>query len=495
MSFHIRCNKEKMGMNIFTILTIFIFSMGIIFGIRNVPESLATESVLKLGEKWTGDFDEMAERNLIRVLVPYSKTFYFLDRGHQRGLTYETIKKFEKYLNHQLGKKTLKVRVVVIPTKRDRLLPALLEGLGDIAAANLTITSERQKLVDFSVPNYTGVDEIIISGPSSPPVKTIDDLSGREIHVRKSSSYYESLNRLDARLKKEGKKGIKLIPADEYLEDEDLLEMMNAELIPMIVIDSHKGKFWSKIFKNLTLHQDIKVRTGGQIGWAFRKGSPKLEKIVNDFMKISKKGTLVGNILFKRYLENTKWVRNSLNDKELQRFRRTIKLFQTYAGQYNFDWVMIAALAYQESRIDQSKRSPMGAIGVMQVLPNTARDKNVNIPDIEEIESNIHAGVKYLRFIRNRYFEKEPMDDLNKMLFSFASYNAGPSKVIRLRSEASRAGLDPNDWFRNVENIAARRIGRETVQYVSNIYKYYIAYRLMMDKYYGKEEVKNVYKK
>ncbi len=482
-----------MGRKIFTILTIFIFSLGVISGTMNVPESLATESVLKLDEKWTGDFDELAERNLIRVLVPYSKTFYFLDRGHQRGLTYDTVKEFEKYLNHQLGKKTLKFRVVVIPTKRDRLLPALLEGLGDIAAGNLTITTERQTLVDFSAPGYTGVDEIIVSGPTSLPIKTIDDLSGREIHVRKSSSYYESLKRLDARLNAEGKKGMKLVPADEYLEDEDLLEMMNAGLIQMIVIDSHKGKFWSQIFKDLTLHPDIKVRTGGRIGWAIRKGSPKLEKVVNDFIKTRKKGTLVGNILFKRYLENTKWVRNSLNDEALQRFNRTVRLFQIYADQYNFDWVMIAALAYQESRIDQSKRSPVGAIGVMQVLPSTARDKNVNIPDIEELESNIHAGVKYLRFIRDRYFEKEPMDDLNKMLFSFASYNAGPSKVCGLRREASRAGLDPNDWFRNVENIAAKRIGRETVQYVSNIYKYYIAYRLIVDKHFGKEEVKKVF--
>lgn len=484
-----------MGRQFFTILTIFIFSLCIFFGTMNVPESLATGSALKLNKKWTGDFDKMAERNLIRILVPYSKTFYFLDRGHQRGLTYEAIKEFEKYLNHQLEKKTLKIRVVVIPTKRDRLLPDLLEGLGDIAAANLTITPERQKLVDFSEPGYTGVDEIIVRGPTSLPVKTIEDLSGREIHVRKSSSYYESLKRLNARFKEEGKKGLKLVPADEYLEDEDLLEMMNADLIPMIVIDSHKGRFWSQIFKDLTLHQDIKVRTGGRIGWAIRKESPKLEKVVNEFIKTHRKGTLLGNILFKRYLKNTKWVRNALNDEELPRFRRTVKLFQTYADQYNFDWVMIAALAYQESRIDQSKRSPVGAIGVMQILPSTARDKNVNIPDIEELENNIHAGVKYLRFIRDRYFEKEPMDDLNKMLFSFASYNAGPSKIISLRREASQAGLDPNDWFRNVENIAARRIGRETVQYVSNIYKYYIAYKLIEDKQYGKEEVKKVYRK
>lgn len=467
----------------------------IILCTMNVTETRAVESVLELDQKWTGDFDGMAERNIIRALVPYSKTFYFLDGADQRGLTYELLREFEKYINKKLRKKTLKIRLVVIPTKRDRLLPALVEGQGDIAAGNLTITPERQKRVDFSGPHLTGVEEIVVTGPKASPVQTIDDLAGKEIHVRASSSYYESLKRLNAQFKKKGKKQMKLVLADEYLEDEDLLEMMNARLIPMIVIDSHKGKFWSQIFKDLTLHPEIKLRTDGQIGWAIRKNSLELKQMINSFMKTHKKGTLMGNILFERYLQNTKWVRNSLNEEALERFNEAIEFFREYSNQYKFDWLMIAALAYQESRIDQGKRSPAGAIGVMQLLPSTAADPNVNIPNIKELENNIHAGVKYLRFMRDRYFEKEPMDELNKMLFSFASYNAGPAKVSQLRRQARKGGLDPNVWFRSVEIIAAKRIGRETVQYVSNIYKYYIAYRLILDKLQLKEEVKKEHSK
>ncbi len=466
-----------------------------ILGAMSVTETRAVESVLELGQKWTGDFDGMAERHLIRALVPYSKTFYFLDGADQRGLTYELLREFEKYINQKLRKKTLRIRLVVIPTKRDRLLPALAEGVGDIAAGNLTITPERQKRVDFSAPQLTGVEEIVVTGPKAPPVQTIEGLAGKKIHVRASSSYYESLQRLNAHFKKKGKKQIRIVLADEYLEDEDLLEMMNARLIPMIVIDRHKGEFWSQIFKDLTLHPDIKVRTDGQIGWAIRKNSPKLKEVINGFMKTHRKGTRIGNILFKRYLENTKWVRNSLNDADLERFKEAIEFFQKYSNQYGFDWLMIAALAYQESRIDQSKRSPAGAIGVMQLLPSTAADSNVNVANIEEMENNIHAGVKYLRFMRDRYFENEQMDDLNKMLFSFASYNAGPAKVSQLRRQAKKKGLDFNIWFRNVEIIAAKRIGRETVQYVSNIYKYYVAYRLILEKLELKEEVKKEQRK
>jgi len=398
-------------------------------------------------------------------------------------------------LNKEIKNKTIDIQVIVIPTKRDRLLPALIEGVGDIAAGNLTITAERQKRVDFSDPTHRGVDEIIVTGPASPPVKILDDLSGKEIHVRQSSSYYESLKHLDDQFKKDGKKQMKLVLADEYLEDEDLLEMMNAGLIPMIVIDSHKGKFWKQIFKDLTFHSDIKLRTGGQIAWTIRKNSPKLKKVINDFIKIHKVGTLTGNTLVKRYFQNTQWVRNPLDTEDRKRFEEAVEFFKRYSKQYNFDWLMVAALAYQESRIDQNMRSQVGAIGVMQLLPSTAKDKNVNIPNIEELEPNIHAGLKYLRFIRNRYFEKEPMDEVNKMLFTFASYNAGPAKINRRRAEARQAGLDPNVWFRNVEIATARQIGLEPVRYVSNIYKYYIAYRLSVDKYYRKEAVRKGYNK
>jgi membrane-bound lytic murein transglycosylase MltF len=196
------------------------------------------------------------------------------------------------------------------------------------------------------------------------------------------------------------------------------------------------------------------------------------------------------NVVTKRYLQDTKWVKNALSEQEFQRFQDAVEFFKKYADKYDFDWLMIAALAYQESRIDQSLRSPAGAVGVMQMLPATAEDPNVDIPNIEKLENNIHAGVKYLRFLRDRYFEKEPMNEANKMLFTFAAYNAGPARVAKLRSEAEKKGFDPNVWFRNTEIIAAKRIGRETVQYVSNIYKYYTAYRLIMEKLQLKKEAK-----
>jgi membrane-bound lytic murein transglycosylase MltF len=439
------------------------------------------ENVKQILGKWTGDFDGMVKRNKIRVLVPFSKTFYFLDQGRQRGLTYDLLKVFEDKINKDLHRKTMRVSVIFIPVNRDELIPDLLNGIGDIAAGALTITPKRKELVDFSDPFIKDVKEILVTGPDSPQLTRLDDLAGQTIHVRTSSSYYENLVRLNADFAAAGQSTITLVPADEFLEDEDLLEMVNAGLLSMIVMDHPKAEFWSKIFKGIRLHPDIAVNRGGKIAWAFRKNSPKLKKAVNQFVRQNKKGTLIGNMLFTRYLKNNKYVKNSLAQQEREKFQKKIRLFKKYGGQYDFDWLLAGALGYQESGLDQRKRSAAGAIGVMQLLPSTARDPQVNIPNIEQLEPNIHAGVKYLHFLHNRYFAKTEMSLLNQWLFTVASYNAGPAKIRSLQKKAVSMNLDPNVWFRNVELVAAKRIGRETVQYVSNIYKYYLAYRLIVD--------------
>ncbi|HEB69948.1 MAG TPA: lytic transglycosylase F [Desulfobulbus sp.] len=432
--------------------------------------------------KWKGDLNQMVERRFVRFLVPYSKTFYFFDGAKPRGLSYEGITHFEKYLNKQLKTKHLKVHAVIIPTARDKLLPYLLDGRGDVAVGNLTITDERRKVVDFSNPFLSNVSEILVSSLKGPEVQTVEDLSGLEVMVRPSSSYYESLVRLNGKLKAAGKAPVKIIAADENLEDEDILEMVEAGLVGLTVVDSHKARFWAGIFPKIKLHENIKLRSGGRIGWAFRKDSPQLKKVINAFVKTSKKGTLLGNVLFKRYLQERSYITNSTTSKDMKRFQKMVGYFEKYGHKYNFDYLMLAAVGFQESKLIQSKRSHVGAIGVMQVLPSTAKDKNVNIPDIETVQSNIHAGTKYLRFLENRYFNNPKISRMNRQLFAVASYNAGPARVAKLRRQAEKMGLDPNVWFRNVEVVAAKRIGRETVDYVSNIFKYYVAYTLVADK-------------
>jgi membrane-bound lytic murein transglycosylase MltF len=220
-------------------------------------------------------------------------------------------------------------------------------------------------------------------------LSTLDDLAGKEVFVRKSSSYYESLVTLNTRFAAENKPLIKLKDAPEELEDEDLIQMLNAGLVSIL------------------------------------------------------------------------------------------ELFRKYGDRYDVDWLLMAAQGYQESKLDQQARSHVGAIGVMQVMPATG--KELNVGDVTQLDPNIHARVKYMRFMIDRYYENEPMTKLDKALFTFASYNAGPGRVAQLRKEAAKRGYNPNVWFHNVEYIAEEKIGHETVTYVSNIFKYYVAYRLIGD--------------
>jgi membrane-bound lytic murein transglycosylase MltF len=426
---------------------------------------------------FTGDFKEMINRRVIRVGVTFNRTFYFIDKGAQRGLAYEYVNLFEDQLNKKLKTGNIKVHVVMLPMPRDALLPALRSGRVDIVVAQLTVTAPRQKIVDFTEPTRRNVNEVVVTAPGEPAVSSPEDLSGREVFVRKTSSYHESLVELNQRLHAAGRKPVIIQTASESLDDDDLLEMVNAGLIPNTVVDNYLADFWHQVFTDMTVHDDVALRTGGNLAAAIRKNSPQLAAELNGFIQKNGLDSTMGAILNKRYLQSTKFVKSATSEAERRKYLNLINLFRRYGSQYKFDYLLMAAQGYQESRLDQKAKSPVGAVGVMQLMPETGKEQKVG--DIKKLEPNIHAGVKYMRSIRSSFFEKEPMTDLNKGLFTFAAYNAGPGRVKQLRAEAKERGLDPNVWFGNVERVASERIGRETVTYVSNIYKYYVAYKLL----------------
>jgi membrane-bound lytic murein transglycosylase MltF len=426
-----------------------------------------------------GDLDGMVTRRLVRVLTVQNPILYFVDRGREVGMTYESIKAFEKQLNARLGNGAVIVHVVAIPVARDQLLPRLLSGEGDIAAAALTVTPERQKTVDFSSPIASGVQEVVVTSPEAPEIASIDELSGQEVYVRPSSSYAEHLRALNEGFRARGLAPVTLVDAPEVLEDGDILEMVHAGLTPRTVVDGFMADLYVQVFPSL--RKGPAIGLPGDIAWAFRKQSPKLEQALDAFLKTHARGTLAGNVLLSKYLRTTKWVKEARSDEDRRRFASMASFFKKYSTRYDFDYLLMVAQAYQESGLDQKKRSAVGAVGVMQVMPSTARDPSIRIPDIQRLENNIHAGIKYNRWVVDNFYRDPAITHLNRALFAFASYNAGPGKVASLRREAEESGLDPNVWFNNVELVAARRIGHETVVYVSNIYKYYLAYKMMTE--------------
>ena len=431
---------------------------------------------------WKGDFDGMLERRLVRVLVPYSRTLYFVDKGHERGVTAEHLRDFERYLNRkhakQLGNRPL--TVVFYPTTRDKLLSGLAQGLGDIAAGNLTATPERLKIVDFYAPeDRKPVEELIVTGPAAPRISGLDDLSGKTVHVRAATSYMESMVALNRRLAGSGKAPARIVELPAALEDEDVLEMLNAGLFGIVVVDDWKAAMWAQILPKIKVRHDLVLRAEGHIGWAIRKGSPKLREQAASFHRdvVRKQGGLEARVA--QYHKRVRQISNNTGDQEWKRFEATVRLFQKYGAKYGFDPLMLAAQGFQESRLRQDARSPVGAIGVMQLMPATG--KSLGVGDITVLEPNIHGGAKYMDQLMSIYFPDAKFSEEDRPLFAFASYNAGPGNIAKMRNEAAKQGLDPDRWFNNVELVVAKRIGQETTTYVRNIYKYYAAYKLVSD--------------
>src|SRR3954454_23647234 len=439
---------------------------------------------------YRGDLDVMLRKGAVRVLTAYSKTDFFVDKGETGGVTYEYMRAFEASLQGRQGPGRPRPTVYFVPVSRDRLIPALLAGEGDLVAANLTVTPERQALVDFSEPYLRDVRGVVVPVPASPELATVDDLAGQEVWARRSSSYWASLEALDRRLAAARRAPLRLVEADEHLEDEDLLDMLNAGLIPLTVVDDHKARLWAKLLPEIKVREGVSVREGGRIAFAVRKRSPRLKAALDAFVAKSGKGTTFGNIVFTRYLTDNDFVKDASDEADRRKFEAVLKLFRTFGDRYGFDPLMLAAQGYQESRLDNSVRSKAGAVGIMQVLPLTAGDPNVDIARIEVLENNVHAAAKYMRFVMDTYFPEARMDPFNRTMFAFASYNAGPARIAGLRRQAAGRGLDPDRWFGQVERVVAERIGRETVQYVSNILKYYVVYRRVAELQARKERAR-----
>ena len=431
---------------------------------------------------YTDDLPDLRRRKRIRALVTYSLTDFFFDEtGAAKGLQVDLLKEYEKALNKGVKREAQRVRIEYVPTTFDRLIPDLLEGRGDIAAALLTVTPERESRVEFISGKRQKVRELVVTHRSVEGIESIDDLGGNEVYVLKGSSYAEHLRDLNRERKKGNLKLVEVREADPHLLSEDILELVNAGAVKITVVDDYKAKLWANVLPDIRVLDSVAIRVDTHIGWAIRKNNPELRKSLESFLQKVKKGTFLGNMLFKRYLQSTKWIDNPNTEENKARLLQLIELFDRYGERYGFDGLAIAAQGYQESQLDHSKKSPRGAVGIMQMLPSTAADKSVAIPDIGDEEDNIHAGVKYLAFLRDRYFSDPGISEEDRMAFAWAAYNAGPAKVRAMRNQAKKMGLNPDVWHSNVELAAGKLVGRETVRYVRNIFKYYVAYKLVRE--------------
>ncbi len=430
-------------------------------------------------QRHTGDLDEMVKRGNIRALVLYSRSSFFYVNGRPQGLNYEALRDFEQFVNQKLHARQ-HVQVTFIPVRPDQLESYLKEGIGDLIAYPLAATPEREQQIAFSVPIQTGVKQILVTGKDFGPVSSLQDLGGKKVFVNPITTYYGNLEKVNEELRRQGKTTILIQSADPNLLDEDLMEMVNAGILPATVTITQRAKLWATVFHDITPQPNIVIADEGNLAWAMRKNNPKFKELVDEFVKTHASGTSFGNTLIRRYLQSAQWITNPTNEEEIKKFNALTNFFKTYSSQYGFDYLMVVAQGYQESMLNQAARNG-GAVGIMQVKPSTAAAPPISIPNVMTAENNIHAGVKVLHTIADQYFSDPKIDPMNRLLLTFAAYNCGPNRIAELRKKAPSQGLDPNVWFGNVELLVSQSVGQVTVQYVSNIYKYYVAYKLVVE--------------
>jgi len=437
---------------------------------------------------WKGDLDEIAKRRYVRVLLPFRRPEFFYMDGHPVGILQEAFQELERVLNAKYNTTpATRIIVALLPTPQNRVRDRMAKGLGDIAAFGISITEQNQAIADFTIPTRTGLKIVPVTGPGAPELKSIEDLSGREVWVLAQSRMKGDFDALNTKLKSQNKAPAKMREIDPVLEPGDVMEMVNTGTYPIALMPSQQAEFWAQVFDHAKPRMDLAVADDVELGWAIQKGTPQLKAFLDDFIKTHGVGTSFGNTVLRRYLKGAKYVKNAMDENERQKLIVTGPQFRKYAAKYDLDFLLMLAQGYQESGLDQTVKSPVGAVGIMQVMPATAASSPVKIADIHIEENNIHAGMRMMHFLIQDYFNEPQLDRMNRTLLAIAAYNAGPAKIRRCRATAKEMGYDPNKWFGNVEVAVGKVVGRETTQYVSNIYKYYVAYRLASATLMGRE--------
>jgi membrane-bound lytic murein transglycosylase MltF len=449
------------------------------------PGSVHTEAELVetlapvLRTPWKGDLDAIARRRVVRVLLPFRRPEFFYMDGRPAGILQETFQELERILNTKYKTTAANhIMVALLPTPIDKLRDSLLAGYGDIAAYGISITEQNKQVVDFTMPTLRGLKMVVVTGPGAMELNSIEDLSGKEIWVERQTRMKSDIDALNIRLKAQGRSPVVMRGADSLLDPADIMEMVNAGIYPIALMQSKTAEFWAQVFDAVKPRMDLVVAEDVELGWAIQKGTPQLKAFLDQFIQTQSAGAALGSPVMRKYLKEAKYVKNARDAAETKKFRAAAPVFRKYAERYRFDALLLLAQGYQESEL--AAKSNVGAIEIIPGTPGTAGAVPGKMANIQTAHANIHASVRMVHFLVNDYFNERGLDQFNRTMLAIAAYNAGPAKIARCRQHAKEMGYDPNKWFGNVEVATAKLVGREATQYVANIYKYYVAYRMAL---------------
>lgn len=422
-------------------------------------------------QAFTDDLSGLKKRRRLRMITRNNPMTYFIHRGQQVGFEYELIKKFAS--EHDLRLE------IVIPDSHAELLSDLNKGEGDVVAVAMTITEKRRAEAAFTRP-YNEVGELVVVREEEQSISSLGDLAGRTVHVRESSSFHTTLTAL-----KDGIDGLEIALVADDVETEDILAGVEDGTYDITMCDSNLLDVERAYGRRIKAAFSIKPTA---LGWAVRKDNPELLAALNRYIA-REKGGLFFNMMKKRYFLNKRAVARAKDSLRVDlggKLSPYDDLVKKYANQYGQDWRLITAQMYQESKFDPKAVSWVGAQGLMQVMPRTGQQLGfVNLQDPRE---SIHAGVKYMHHLINRFDHKLPIQE--RIRFALASYNVGYGHMLDARRLAREKGWNADRWFGHVER-AMRLLsqpayykrarygfcrGNQPVHYVENIQSFYDAY-------------------
>ena len=421
-------------------------------------------------------YEQPLSRNEIRIAVPYDPTIYVDAKGKPTGISVQVAKNFGMWLSENYKRK---ISVTLVPTLPGKLIDSLDTGAADIAFGYLGQYHDRLNFpVYLSTSHAEHQKQVLVSAHNSPLINSADDLSGKLVCLGRQVRS-NALMKLNEKLAQEGRAPVILYKDQVGLDDEAMLQMVNDGLIPYAMGTEFRVDLWKPYLTNVKVYQDIRYDIGGNIGWAIRSKDKWLQEDIGSFSS-SELNTEALLMFDQDAFKNQKsGLKDPKGKEEWARFVSMRPIFEKYGNQYHLNPLLLASFGFQETMLNQALISPGGAIGVMQL--NAATGDAMNVGNIHEVDSNIHAGAKYLNDLVSDNFKEDGLDNSNRTLFAIASYNLGPKNIEKARNEAARRGFDPNKWFLNVEMTTAALFGMMTMNYVRNVYKYFVVYQLSLN--------------
>lgn len=424
------------------------------------------------------DLDSIRGDGVLRVLVNQSRNSSGGVKGQEIGVEYHRLQAFEEYLNTQApGAKRLTFKVV--PTAKNQLLAALQRGEGDLIAPGELLDTSGAKGVQASQPIVRDVPLILVGVRGQRSLRHIEQLSGRTLTLPAGSAADQALHELNRRLELRKLPPVKIEWVDPSLAVEDVLEMVQAGIYPLTLVEQPIAERWARVLPGLRLDRGLTVKTQDDISWYLRDDAPQLRGSVDRFLATYKPAA-GADLAFEKAYKDMYRLNNPLVLGNVSKLEALRPVLQRHADAQGIDWLDLAALAFKESKLEPRAKGSGGATGLLQITPSAAR--RVGVADIRSTDTNVKAAARYMALIQRKFFASSRVNERERMAFVLAAYNLGPERVQRMRKEARKRGLNPNQWFFQTERIAMEQGGANVVTFVNNVNKYYLAFDRQRDR-------------